>query len=156
MASVWGTSIKAFSLPPLEAAGSTNENTHPKAFESSPQYLFVRFVWFVINPKLGWELCEWFEYLSFVKQSSWYLLLLKVKPPRWLGVALDLPRLWWASVVRKVVERDPAWSWLLVGNSSYLNGDVRITCCDSKLQQINSCVNPLVCLLLFLLSELLE
>jgi hypothetical protein len=29
-----------------------------------------------------------------------------------------------ASEVRKVVERDPAWSWLLVGNSSYLNGDI--------------------------------
>jgi hypothetical protein len=28
-----------------------------------------------------------------------------------------------ASEVRKAVERDPAWSWLLVGNSSYLNGD---------------------------------
>jgi hypothetical protein len=34
---------KIFSLPPLEAAGSTNENTHPKAFVGSPQYLFVRF-----------------------------------------------------------------------------------------------------------------
>jgi hypothetical protein len=39
-----------------------------------------------------------------------------------------------ASEVRKVVERDPAWSWLLVGNSSYLNGDVGITCGDSELQ----------------------
>jgi hypothetical protein len=61
-----------------------------------------------------------------------------------------------ASEVRKVVERDPAWSWLLVGNSSYLNGDVGITCGDSELQQINPHVNPLVCLLMFLLSELLE
>jgi hypothetical protein len=34
------------------------------------------------------------EHLSFVKQSSWHLLLLEVKPPRWLGIALDLPRLW--------------------------------------------------------------
>jgi hypothetical protein len=32
-----------------------------------------------------------------------------------------------ASGVRKMVERDLAWSWLLVGNSSYLNGDVWIT-----------------------------
>jgi hypothetical protein len=32
-----------------------------------------------------------------------------------------------ASEVRKAVERDPAWSWLLVDKSSYLNGDVRIT-----------------------------
>jgi hypothetical protein len=31
-----------------------------------------------------------------------------------------------ASKVRKVVERDMAWSWLLVGNSIYLNGDVGI------------------------------
>jgi hypothetical protein len=32
-----------------------------------------------------------------------------------------------ANKVRKAVERDLAWSWLLVGNSSYLNGNVRIT-----------------------------
>jgi hypothetical protein len=61
-----------------------------------------------------------------------------------------------ASEVRKVVERDPAWSWLLVGNSSYLNGDVWITCDDSELRQTNPHVNPLICLLVFLLSELLE
>jgi hypothetical protein len=61
-----------------------------------------------------------------------------------------------ASEVRKVVERDPSWSWLLVGNSSYLNGDVGITSGDSELRQTNSHVNPLVCLLVFLLSELLE
>jgi hypothetical protein len=30
------------------------------------------------------------------------------------------------SGVKKVVERDPAWSWLLVGNSSFLNGDIGI------------------------------
>jgi hypothetical protein len=28
--------------------------------------------------------------------------------------------------VRKVTERDPACSWLLVGNSSFLNGDIGI------------------------------
>jgi hypothetical protein len=79
------------------------------------------------------------------------LLLLKVKPPRWLDVTLELSRLWGAMVkfvkvcftsawkearvseVRKVVERDLAWSWLLVGNSSYLNGDIGITCVDSEL-----------------------
>jgi hypothetical protein len=60
------------------------------------------------------------------------------------------------SEVRKVVERDPAWSCLLVDNSSYLNGDVWITCGDSKLWQTNRRVHPLVCLLVFLLSELLE
>jgi hypothetical protein len=38
-----------------------------------------------------------------------------------------------ASKVRKAVERDPAWSWHLVGNSSYLNGDVGITGGDSEL-----------------------
>jgi hypothetical protein len=32
-----------------------------------------------------------------------------------------------ASGVEKVVERDLAWSWLLVGNSSFLNEDVGIT-----------------------------
>jgi hypothetical protein len=61
-----------------------------------------------------------------------------------------------ASEVRKVVERDLTWSWLLVDNSSYLNGDVGIMCGDSELQQIHLRVNPLVCLLMFLLSELLE
>jgi hypothetical protein len=49
-----------------------------------------------------------------------------------------------ASEVRKVVEKDSALSWLLVGNSSYLNGDVGITCDDSELRQTNSRVNPLV------------
>jgi hypothetical protein len=61
-----------------------------------------------------------------------------------------------ASEVRKVVEGDLAWSWLLVSNSSYLNGNIGIMCGDSKLQQINHYTNPLVCLLVLLLSELLE
>jgi hypothetical protein len=60
------------------------------------------------------------------------------------------------SEVRKAVERDPAWRWHLVGNSSYLNEDVGIMGGDSELWQTNPCVNPLVCLLVFLLSELLE
>jgi hypothetical protein len=58
-----------------------------------------------------------------------------------------------ASEVRKVVERDSTWSWLLVGDSSYLNGDVGITCGDSELRQTNTHVNPLICLLVFLLSK---
>jgi hypothetical protein len=58
-----------------------------------------------------------------------------------------------ASEVRKAVERDPAWSLLLVGDSSYLNGDVGITCGDSELWQTNPRVNLLVCLLMFLLSK---
>jgi hypothetical protein len=41
-----------------------------------------------------------------------------------------------ASEVRKVVERELAWSEHLVDNSSYLNGDVGITGDDSKLQKI--------------------
>jgi hypothetical protein len=61
-----------------------------------------------------------------------------------------------ASEVRKVVKRDPAWSWHLVGSSSYLNGDVGITGGDSELRQTNHHVNILVCLLVFLLSEFLE
>jgi hypothetical protein len=82
--------------------------------------------------------------LICVKQFLWHLLLLEVKPPRWLGIALEVPRLWGAmekfvkvrftsakkdaraSGVGKVVERDPAWSWLLVGNSNFLNGDVGV------------------------------
>jgi hypothetical protein len=43
-----------------------------------------------------------------------------------------------------------------VDNSSYLNRDVGITCGDSKLRQINHRVHPLVCLVVFLLSDLLE
>jgi hypothetical protein len=103
-----------------------------------------------------------------------HLLLLEVKPPRYLGIALELPRLWRAvgkfvkvyfasarkevraSEVRKAVEIDMAWSWLLVGNSSYLNKNVGITWGDSELQQTNYCVHPLVCPLVFLLSNLLE
>jgi hypothetical protein len=61
-----------------------------------------------------------------------------------------------ATEVRKAVERDPVWSWLLVGNSSYLNGDVGITCGDSEHQQTNYRVHFLVCLLVFLLFDLLE
>jgi hypothetical protein len=61
-----------------------------------------------------------------------------------------------ASEVRKTVERDPAWSCHLVGNSSYLNEDVWITNGDSELRQINSRVNPLVSLLVFFLSKLLK
>jgi hypothetical protein len=109
-----------------------------------------------------------------MKQSSWHLLLLEVKAHRWLGVALELPRLWSTmekfvkvrftserkearvSEVRKAVERDPARSWHLVGDSSYLNGDVGITGGDSELQQTNHRVNSLVCLPVFLLSKLLE
>jgi hypothetical protein len=60
------------------------------------------------------------------------------------------------SEVRKAVERDLAWSWQLVGNSSYLNGDIGITGGDFKLRQTNPRVNLLVCLLVFLLFELLE
>jgi hypothetical protein len=58
-----------------------------------------------------------------------------------------------ASEVRKVVERDPTWSCLLVGDSSYPNGDIGIMCGDSELRQTNPCVNLLVCLLVFLLSR---
>jgi hypothetical protein len=60
------------------------------------------------------------------------------------------------SEVRKVIERDPAWSWLLVGNSTYLNRDVGIMCGDSDLRQTNHRVHHLVCLLVFLLSNLLK
>jgi hypothetical protein len=38
-----------------------------------------------------------------------------------------------ASEVRKAVERDLTWGCLMVGDSSYLNRDVGITCGDSKL-----------------------
>jgi hypothetical protein len=57
-----------------------------------------------------------------------------------------------SSEVRKALKKDPAWSWLLVGDSSYPSGDVGITSGDSKLRQINLRVNPLIWLLVFLLS----
>jgi hypothetical protein len=38
-----------------------------------------------------------------------------------------------ASEVRKAVGRDSAWSCHLLGNSSYLNGDIGITGGDSEL-----------------------
>jgi hypothetical protein len=60
-----------------------------------------------------------------------------------------------ASEVRKAVERDPTWVGL-VSNSIFLNGDVGITGGDFELQQINSRVNCLICLLVFLLSKFLE
>jgi hypothetical protein len=44
----------------------------------------------------------------------------------------------------------------LVDNSSYLNENVGITCGDSELQQTNHRVYSLICLLVFLLSDLLE
>jgi hypothetical protein len=44
----------------------------------------------------------------------------------------------------------------LVSNSSFLNRDVGITGGDSELRQANPHVNCLVCLLVFLLSKLLE
>jgi hypothetical protein len=61
-----------------------------------------------------------------------------------------------ASGVWKVVETDPAWSWILVGNLSYLNGDIGIMCGDSKLQQTDFHVNPLIFFFVFLLFDLLE
>jgi hypothetical protein len=61
-----------------------------------------------------------------------------------------------ASEVRKAVERDMSWCWHLVGNSSCLNEDVGIMSGDFELRQTNPHVNLLVCLLVFLLSELLE
>ncbi len=60
------------------------------------------------------------------------------------------------SEVMKTVERDLTWSWLLVGNSNYLNGDIGIMCGDFELRQTNHRVHLLVCLLVFLLSDLLE
>jgi hypothetical protein len=38
------------------------------------------------------------------------------------------------SEVRKAIERDPSWSWHLMDNSSYLNGDVWIMDDDSELR----------------------
>jgi hypothetical protein len=58
-----------------------------------------------------------------------------------------------ASEVWKALERGSAWSLLFLGDSSYLNRDIEITCGDSELRQTNPRVNPLVCILVFLLSK---
>jgi hypothetical protein len=58
-----------------------------------------------------------------------------------------------ANEVRKAVEKDPSWSWLLVDDSNYLNRDIGIICDHSKLRQTNPRVNSLDCLLVFLLSK---
>jgi hypothetical protein len=98
MASFWWTSINAFPLPPLEGAGAIHETySFLSLCELSPVSLCEVYV---IYEKSKFELREFslwaFEDLSFVKQSLWYLLLLEVKLPRWLGVTLELLRLWWA------------------------------------------------------------
>jgi hypothetical protein len=61
-----------------------------------------------------------------------------------------------ANEVSKTVERNPACSWLLVDNSNYLIGDVWIMYGDSELRQINHRVHSLICILVFLLFDLLE
>jgi hypothetical protein len=61
-----------------------------------------------------------------------------------------------AGELRRAVEKDPAWSWHLVGNSSYLNRDVGITDGDSDFRQTNPHINHLICLLVLLQSDLLE
>jgi hypothetical protein len=115
-------------------------------------------LWALPNPSL-WGFCNLWEILSgglresalcapehltFVKQSLWHLLLLEVKPPRWLGVALELSSVWW--VLRKFVKIHFAierkeqelvkWGKRLketrlgvgiVSNSTFLNRDVGIT-----------------------------
>jgi hypothetical protein len=108
-----------------------------------------------------WVICDKskLELSEILFMSTWALwsnlrglLLLEVKPCRQLGIALELPSLWWAvgkfvkicftsarkevkaSEMRIMVERDSAWSWLLVGNSSYLNRDIWIMCDDSELR----------------------
>jgi hypothetical protein len=146
MGGFWGTSIKAFSIPPLEGASTIHETySFLSLCELFPTPLCEVCV---ICEKSDFGLREsslWsFEHLSFVKQSLWHLLLMEVKPPRRLGVALEFSRLWWAggslwrstsplqgkkqelSGVGKAVERDPAWSLLLVGNSRFLNGYIGI------------------------------
>jgi hypothetical protein len=171
-----GTSIKAFPSLLWRLLVPPTKYTHPKPLWAlpNPSLWGSCDLWENLSGGLR-EFSLWaLKHLSFVKQSLWHLLLLEMKPPRRLDITLELPRLWWAvekfvnvcftserkearaSEVRKAVERDPAWSLNLVGNSSYLNGDVGITGGDFELWQTNSHINCLVCLLMFLLSKLLE
>jgi hypothetical protein len=85
-----GASIKAFPLPPLEAAGTTNEpNAFPCLSELLPTPL-CEVCMICEKSKLGLS-----EILFVSTWALWHLLLLEVKPSRWLGIALELPRLWW-------------------------------------------------------------
>jgi hypothetical protein len=104
------------------------------------KYTHPKHLWALPNPSLWGSFDLWenlsggliesslwaLEHLSFMKQYLRHLLFLEVKPPRRLGITLELPRLWWvmeifvkirftserkearASEVRKMVERDPA------------------------------------------------
>jgi hypothetical protein len=133
-----------------------------------------------------WGLCDLWEIQAkcWVRSSLWALELCEVIFVAFVTLRGDAslmarsrpraPMLWWAiekfvkvrfaskrketraSEVRKVVERDLAWSWHSVCNSSYRNGDVGITDGDSELRQTNPRVNSLVCIFVFLLFELLE
>jgi hypothetical protein len=75
---------------------------------------------------------------------------LEVKPPRWLGVALELLSMWWVLEkfvkVRftsgwKVVERDPIWSWPCeqdkIPQRRHRNHGIG----DSELRATNLCVS---------------
>jgi hypothetical protein len=125
-----GTSIKAFPFLIWKQLVPPMKYTHPKPLWALPNpFLWGSCdLWENLNGGLRESSLWALEHLSFVKQSLWHLLLLEVKPPRWLGVTLELPRLWWAvekfvkvyfsserkearaSEVRKVVEKYPAWS----------------------------------------------
>jgi hypothetical protein len=104
MASFYWKSIKSFTLPPLEAAGAIDEANSFLSLCVLSQTPLSEVCVICEKSKFGLiESSLWaFEHLSFMKQSLWHLLLLEVKPPRRLGIALELSRLWW--VVGKFVK----------------------------------------------------
>jgi hypothetical protein len=88
MASFLGTSIKGFPLPPLEGAGAIHKTySFLSLRELSPTPLCKVCV---ICEKSKFGLRE--SSLSALEHSLCYLLPLEVKPPRWLGVTIELPR----------------------------------------------------------------
>jgi hypothetical protein len=114
------------------------------------QPLFVRSKYFVEDSSVGWRvlcvshLSSSLDHFGLRQASLKHLLLLEVKPPRRLGITLELPSMWWDlekfmkvgfTSERKEGSKLVDWEkWLketqlgvgLVRNSSFLNGDIGI------------------------------
>jgi hypothetical protein len=131
---VFSDSYKRHSTPLSWFAGSWSFAYSFNSLLSSPQPLFVKSNSFVEDSSVGWrDLCvshlsSSLKHFGLRQASVNHLLLVGVKPPSRLGVALELASVWWVleslwrsasppkeknqvSGSGKVVERDSAWSW---------------------------------------------
>jgi hypothetical protein len=124
---VFGDKYKSFPPPSFGGCWCYPRNTFILSLcELSPTPLWESCdLWEILSGGLRESPLWALEHLIFVKQSLWRLLLMEVKPPRWLGIALELPSVWWvlgkfvkvrfaserkeamASKVRKAVEKRP-------------------------------------------------